>query len=68
MKHTYWQRQHDSMQCDIACLAMLCRHYGRKYSLETLSRYCFATTESVSMLGISEATGNSMLQTRGKDS
>lgn len=55
MKHTCFQRQHDSMQCGIACLAMLCRHYGRKYSLGTLSHYCFATTEGVSMLGISEA-------------
>lgn len=55
MKSTCFQRQHDSMQCGIACLAMICRHYGRRYSMETLSHYCFATTEGVSMLGISEA-------------
>ena len=48
-------RQHDSMQCGIACLAMICKHYGKEFSIETLSRYCFATTEGVSLLGISEA-------------
>lgn len=47
--------QHDSMQCGIACLQMICKHYGKSYSIETLSRYCFATTEGVSMLSISEA-------------
>lgn len=55
MKHICFQRQHDSMQCGIACLAMLCRHYGKRYSMAALSHYCFATTEGVSMLGISEA-------------
>jgi len=47
--------QHDSMQCGIACLQMVCQHYGKSYSLDTLSQYCYATTEGVSMLGISEA-------------
>jgi ATP-binding cassette subfamily B protein len=47
--------QHDSMQCGIACLKMVCQYYGRTYSLDTLSQYCYATTEGVSMLGISEA-------------
>ena len=43
------------MQCGIACLAMICKHYGKEFSIETLSHYCFATTEGVSLLGISEA-------------
>ena len=47
--------QHDGMQCGAACLKMVCEHFGRKYSLEALSHVCFATTEGVSMLGISEA-------------
>lgn len=47
--------QHDSMQCGIACLQMVCQHYGKTYSLDTLSQFCHATTEGVSMLGISEA-------------
>ena len=48
------ERQHDSMQCGIACLQMICNYYGKEYSLDSLSKICFATTEGVSMLGISE--------------
>ena len=55
MKNFSFSRQHDTMQCGITCLQMVCRHYGKEFSIETLSRYCFATTEGVSLLGISEA-------------
>lgn len=48
-------RQHDSMQCGIACLQMVCNYYGKEYSLNYLSNICHATTEGVSMHGISEA-------------
>ena len=47
--------QHDSMQCGIACLQMVCSYYGKTYSVEELSHLCFATTEGVSFLGISQA-------------
>ena len=47
--------QHDSMQCGIACLQMICSYYHKKYTLEQLADCCFATTEGVSLLGISEA-------------
>ena len=50
--------QHDSMQCGIACLQMVCQYYGRTYSMEAISNFCHATTEGVSMLGISEASEN----------
>lgn len=50
--------QHDSMQCGLACLAMICRHYGRYQSLSGLAHLCHATKEGVSMLGISEAAEN----------
>ena len=56
-------KQHDSMQCCIACLQMICKYNGKEYSLESLSRYCFATTEGVSMLGISEAANKLGLHT-----
>lgn len=49
--------QHDSMQCGIACLAMVCKYHGTVYSLDELSQICFATTEGVSMFGINEAAG-----------
>lgn len=55
--------QHDSMQCGIACLQMICKYFGRDYTLSALSRYCFATTEGVSLLGISEAADTLGLHT-----
>lgn len=51
------------MQCGIACLAMICKHYGKAYSIYTLSPICHATTEGVSMLGISEAATSLGFQT-----
>lgn len=47
--------QHDSMQCGVACLAMICSHYGRDYPLGALSQYCSPTAEGVSLLAISDA-------------
>ena len=47
--------QHDSMQCGIACLQMICKYYGKEYTLAQLSELCFATNEGVSILGISQA-------------
>ena len=52
-----WIRQHDSMQCGVACLAMICRHYGKCYSLEYLDGFCHANVAGVSMLGIAEGAG-----------
>lgn len=43
------------MQCGIASLAMICEYYGKKYSIDFLSNFCFATTEGVPLLGISDA-------------
>lgn len=47
--------QHDTMQCGVACLKMICEYYGHKYSLYMLSQYCAPTSEGVSLLGIGEA-------------
>lgn len=47
--------QHDAMQCGIACLQMVCKYYGKEYTLVQLSNICFATNEGVSLLGISQA-------------
>lgn len=55
--------QHDSMQCGIACLQMICKHFGREYSLDFLSKLCFATNEGVSLLGINEAANKLGLKT-----
>lgn len=56
-------RQHDAMQCGIACLQMVCRYYGKQYTLDTLSRLCGATAQGVSLLGISDAACRLGLQT-----
>ncbi len=58
-----WVKQHDSMQCGVACLAMICSHYGKPYSLEYLDSFCHANTSGVSMLGIAEAAGKLGLET-----
>ncbi len=55
--------QHDSMQCGIACLQMICKYFGREYTLDSLSKLCFATTEGVSLLGINEAANTLGLHT-----
>lgn len=51
------------MQCGIICLQMICKHHGKEYSLEPLSRQCFATTEGISLLGVSEAANKLGLYT-----
>lgn len=58
-----WVKQHDSMQCGVACLAMICRYYGRNYSLEYLDEFCHANVSGVSMLGISQAASSVGLET-----
>ncbi len=55
--------QHDSMQCGIACLQMVCKYFGRSYTSEALAKLCFATTEGVSLLGISESANTLGLHT-----
>ena len=56
-------KQQDSMQCGITCLQMLCKYYGKNFSLSHLSELCFATTEGVSLLGISDAASKLGLHT-----
>lgn len=55
MKKFTFYKQYDSMQCGIACLQMICSYYGKNYSQKSLSNYCHATTEGVSLLTISKA-------------
>lgn len=49
----YWQ--HDAMLCGVTSLRIIADYYGRYYTEAYLSDICKATTEGVSMLGISEA-------------
>lgn len=45
-------RQLDSMQCGIACLAMICNYYGKNISLRKLSAICPASHDGISLLAI----------------
>lgn len=48
-------RQHDSMECGIACLSMICRHYGKTVPLHKLRELCPPTPQGVSMLALEES-------------
>ncbi|EDP96423.1 peptidase domain-containing ABC transporter [Kordia algicida OT-1] len=50
--------QHDQMDCGPACLQMISRYYGKKYSLQYLRDRSFLTKDGVSMLGISNSAKN----------
>ena len=50
----YFYRQHDAMQCRIACMAMVFKYYGRMYSCEKLSHICAMTNEGVSMQALKQ--------------
>ena len=56
-------RQLDSMQCGIACLQMVCQYHGRRVSAHDMNRLCHATTEGVSLAGISDAAESLGLHT-----
>lgn len=55
--------QKDSMQCGIACLCMISKHYGKTIPMFFLSKICFVTTEGVSLKGIGEAAENLGIKT-----
>lgn len=55
MFHTY--KQYDTADCGVACLRMVARHYGKRYSERELASMCHPTRNGVSMLDISEAAG-----------
>jgi len=57
--------QHDSMDCGPACLQMIAKHYGKKFSLTMLRERCHITREGVSMLGISDTAESIGFQTLG---
>ncbi|MDE6576869.1 MAG: peptidase domain-containing ABC transporter, partial [Muribaculaceae bacterium] len=48
-------KQRDSMQCGVAALTMVCRHFGARYSIDFVSKFCHATSEGVSLKGINDA-------------
>lgn len=47
--------QYDAMDCGPACLRMIARHYGQRYTLATLRERAYVDREGVSMAGLVEA-------------
>lgn len=54
------------MQCGAACLAMLCHFYGKKYSLQQISKGLESSKGGVSMYDISEFANKIGLKCNGK--
>lgn len=44
--------QHDSMQCGLACLQMVCKHYGKEYTLDYISQLCPPSNDGVSLYAL----------------
>ena len=55
MKRFFHIHQLDARDCGPTCLAMISRHYGKTFSIQTLREHSFITREGVSLLGISDA-------------
>ena len=60
-----FERQADAMDCGPACLSMVARYYGRRFSLTDLRERSYITREGVSFLGISEAAESVGFRTLG---
>jgi len=54
MRQRDFVHQQDSMQCGVACLAMVANIFGKRYSLPFLSSFCMPTAEGVSLKGIAD--------------
>ena len=48
-------QQIDEMDCGAACLAMVCRHFGRKVSLARIRQLCHTSHDGTSLKAISHA-------------
>ena len=55
MPTLFFQKQQDAMDCGPTCLAMICRHYDKSISIQTLRDKTEIGKEGVNLLGISNA-------------
>ena len=56
-------RQHDIMQCGVACLTMVCRYFGLDIELDDVGELCFTSKRGTTLLEISTAAGELGLDT-----
>ncbi len=59
--------QIDEMDCGAACLAMICRHFGRKVSLARIRQLCHTATDGTSLKALSRAANELGLAARAKN-
>jgi HlyB family type I secretion system ABC transporter len=57
-------RQIDEADCGAACLAMICRHFGRKVSLTRIRQLCHTSYDGTSLKAISNAASELGLASR----
>lgn len=55
MKRFPFVKQKDSMQCGVAALCMVSRHFGAYYTIDDLAALCFPAKQGVSLKAISDA-------------
>ncbi|MBD5189624.1 MAG: peptidase domain-containing ABC transporter [Bacteroidales bacterium] len=65
MKPFKFIKQRDSMGCGVACLAMICNHYGLCRSVDKIEKFCQPTKDGISLKGISDAAQTLGLKTLG---
>jgi ATP-binding cassette, subfamily B, bacterial len=57
-------KQYDAMDCGPACLRMVAKYYGKRYSLQYLRDKSYVSREGASLLGLSEAARSIGFQTK----
>lgn len=58
-------RQLDEMDCGPSCLRIICKFYGKQYSLQFLRSLSFTSRQGSSLLHIADAAGKLGLKTAG---
>lgn len=58
-------RQHDAAQCGIACLKMVCSHYGKEFTIEELSSFCQISVDGISLKGLSDVASKIGMESIG---
>lgn len=64
IKSVPFVQQIDEMDCGAACLAMICRHFGRKVSLARIRQLCHTSHDGTSLKAISHAASELGLASR----
>lgn len=59
-------KQYDTMQCGVACLAMICNFYGKRYTFQSISKIFPQSKNGVSLYDISEVAKKIGLNSKGK--